>query len=157
TGIETTTVEEIARRAGVTKGTFYFHFAHKEDVLLDMAWATGDAMVDEANRVLGAGRSLDETLEQIMTSMARRTERMPRAAIARTLHEFYKNPTHTGEHERFRRAFALVFEHARDHGDLPKHVDVGNVTDMMNALVVGAVERWIAGATGDLAGDLVHR
>ena len=27
-GVETTTVEEIARAAGVTKGTFYFHFAH---------------------------------------------------------------------------------------------------------------------------------
>jgi len=26
-GVEETTVEEIARAAGVTKGTFYFHFA----------------------------------------------------------------------------------------------------------------------------------
>nr|MDT0665246.1 helix-turn-helix domain-containing protein [Micromonospora sp. DSM 115978] len=33
---EETTAEEIARAAGVSKGTFYFHFAHKEDILLEM-------------------------------------------------------------------------------------------------------------------------
>src|SRR5712671_5661469 len=44
TGVESTTVEEIARAAGVTKGTFYFHFAHKEDVLLEMSITTGDAV-----------------------------------------------------------------------------------------------------------------
>ena len=43
-GVENTTVEEIARAAGVTKGTFYFHFAHKEDVLLEMSLTTSDAV-----------------------------------------------------------------------------------------------------------------
>ncbi len=49
-GVESTTVEEIARAAGVTKGTFYFHFAHKEDVLLEMSNAAGDAAMDVARR-----------------------------------------------------------------------------------------------------------
>ena len=35
-GVADTTVEEIVREAGVTKGTFYFHFAHKEDILLEL-------------------------------------------------------------------------------------------------------------------------
>ena len=55
-GVENTTVEEIARAAGVTKGTFYFHFAHKEDVLLEMSLTTSDAVSDVARRVGRARR-----------------------------------------------------------------------------------------------------
>src|SRR5579859_1987152 len=33
---EASTVADIARAAGVSKGTFYFHFASKEDILLEM-------------------------------------------------------------------------------------------------------------------------
>src|SRR5215471_8429165 len=62
-GVETTTVEEIARAAGVTKGTFYFHFAHKEDVLLEMSLTTGDATADVARRAADAGATIDEMLE----------------------------------------------------------------------------------------------
>src|SRR5882757_5349860 len=54
-GVESTTVEEIARAAGVTKGTFYFHFAHKEDVLLEMSLTTSDAVTAIARRAAAAG------------------------------------------------------------------------------------------------------
>ena len=91
-GVETTTVEEIARAAGVTKGTFYFHFAHKEDVLLEMSITTSDAVMAIAGVPAEAGDTIDEIVQQAFAEMARRTERLPRAAIARTLREFYKHP-----------------------------------------------------------------
>src|SRR3954453_17814742 len=59
-GVESTTVEEIARAAGVTKGTFYFHFAHKEDVLLEMSLTTGDAVTEVANTAASSGATIDE-------------------------------------------------------------------------------------------------
>jgi Bacterial regulatory proteins, tetR family len=31
--------------AGVTKGTFYFHFAHKEEILLELGYQTGAAFL----------------------------------------------------------------------------------------------------------------
>src|SRR3954470_24607597 len=63
-GVENTTVEEIARAAGVTKGTFYFHFAHKEDVLLEMSLTAGDAAMEVAYRSAEDGAPIDEVIQR---------------------------------------------------------------------------------------------
>src|SRR6476659_8146623 len=118
-GVETTTVEEIARAAGVTKGTFYFHFAHKEDVLLEMSNTAGDAAMAEAYRAAEDGQPIDQTIQRAFAVMARRTERMPRAAIARTLREFYKHPTTSREHSATRQVFPDLLEAAQQRGELP--------------------------------------
>jgi AcrR family transcriptional regulator len=49
-GYRSTTTEEIARKAGLTKGALYFHFSNKEDVLFELIKTIGehgDAMFDE--------------------------------------------------------------------------------------------------------------
>ena len=69
-GVENTTVEEIARAAGVTKGTFYFHFAHKEDVLLEMSNTAGDAAMEAAHRSAEEGNSIDVTVQRAWMSVA---------------------------------------------------------------------------------------
>ena len=75
-GIEDTTVEEIAREAGVTKGTFYFHFAHKEDILLEIGWATAEAMLTEAEGAMRRGRTTSQVVDGILSSLARRIARV---------------------------------------------------------------------------------
>ncbi len=157
TGVETTTVEEIARAAGVTKGTFYFHFAHKEDVLLEMSNTAGDAAIAVANRAVEEGDPIDQTVQRAFAEMARRTERMPRAAIARTLGEFYKHPTRSREHSVTREVFPTLFESARVRGELPVDVDPVELADMLNALMITAVEGWVHGAYPELAPVLAYR
>ena len=157
TGVETTTVEEIARAAGVTKGTFYFHFAHKEDVLLEMSNTAGDAAMEAANRSAENGETIDETVQRAFAEMARRTERMPRAAIARTLREFYKHPTRSREHSPTREMFPVLIEAAQKRGELPADVDPLDVADMLNALMITAVEGWVHGAYPKLATELSYR
>jgi AcrR family transcriptional regulator len=58
TGIEDTTVDEIVQAAGVTKGTFYFHFAHKEEILLELGYQTASLLAEEGARCLSAGSSI---------------------------------------------------------------------------------------------------
>ncbi len=157
TGVETTTVEEIARAAGVTKGTFYFHFAHKEDVLLEMSDTTGDAVIAVANRSAEGGDHIDEIVQRAFAEMARRTERMPRAAIARTLGEFYKYPSRSREHSVTREVFPALFETAQARGELPPDVDPVDLADMLNALMITAVEGWVHGAFPKLAPVLAYR
>jgi AcrR family transcriptional regulator len=156
-GVESTTVEEIARAAGVTKGTFYFHFAHKEDVLLEMSNTAGDAAMEVAHRSSAEGLPIDETVQRAFAEMARRTERMPRAAIARTLREFYKHPTRSREHSPTRQVFPTLIEAAQAKGELPPDADPLDIADMLNALMITAVEGWVHGAYAELAPELAYR
>ena len=156
-GVENTTVEEIARAAGVTKGTFYFHFAHKEDVLLEMSNTAGDAAMEVAYRSAEDGAPIDEIIQRAFAEMSRRTERMPRAAIARTLREFYKHPARSREHSATRQVFPVLIEAAQKRGELPADSDPRDIADMLNALMITAVEGWVHGAYPKLAPELAYR
>ena len=160
-GIEETTVEEIVQAAGVTKGTFYFHFAHKEDILLEVGWGTSEAMFKDATKVLASDRSVDDALDELLGVLARRITATPRAAVARTLAEFYRRADRgrdlAGEHFGFQRSFAVVFFHAQETGELPTTTDARSLGEMLSALTVGAIGAWIGGVETDLAAALRFR
>ena len=65
-GIEDTTAEEIARAAGVTKGTFYFHFAHKEDILLEIGFGVAEAMLADAQTQMRQGREAMDIIQKLL-------------------------------------------------------------------------------------------
>jgi AcrR family transcriptional regulator len=157
-GVEETTVEEIVQAAGVTKGTFYFHFAHKEDILLEVGWGTSEAMFKEATRALDTDRSIDDILNELLDSLARRITSTPRAAVARTLAEFYRRPNRgedvTGEHFGFWRSFSTVFARAQETGEIPAIAPPRVLGDMLHSLSVGAIYAWTSDEESDLASGL---
>ena len=161
-GIDETTVEEIAKEAGVTKGTFYFHFAHKEDILLELGFGTSQAMFKEASAALATDDRVEDVLERLLTSLARRISDSPRAAVARTLAEFSRRPVHSDgepadERFGFQRSFAVVFFHAQQSGQLPSNTDARVLGEIMSAMAVGAIDAWTCGAEADLGAGLRHR
>jgi AcrR family transcriptional regulator len=160
-GIEETTVEEIAQAAGVTKGTFYFHFAHKEDILLEVGWGTSEAMFKDARRALESGGPVDDVLDELLASLARRITATPRVVVARTLAEFYRRPGRgrdpSGEHFGFRRSFEVVFAHAQEAGTLPDRPPAAVLGDMLHSLTVGAIDAWISEEERDLRAALRER
>ncbi|MET0627282.1 MAG: TetR family transcriptional regulator [Acidimicrobiia bacterium] len=156
TGIDDTTVEEIAHEAGVTKGTFYFHFAHKEDILLEIGWVTSQATLRDATDALATDEPIDVVLDALLVGLARRISETPRAAVARTLTEFHRNNARreadAGEERYgFQRSFALVFFHAQQSGQLPDAIDARVLGEILGAMLVGAVTSWIQGQEPDLA------
>jgi AcrR family transcriptional regulator len=162
-GIEETTVEEIVQAAGVTKGTFYFHFAHKEDILLEVGWGTSEALFRDATKALATDRSVDDVLDELLVSLARRISATPRAAVARTIAEFYRRPDRgravelAGEHFGFQRSFAVVFFHAQETGQLPSFTDARDLGEMLSSLTMGAIHAWIGDPESDLASALRFR
>lgn len=152
TGVEETTVEEIAKAAGVTKGTFYFHFARKEHILLEMGWATAQVVYDEATRALAAGLPPAATLDALMASLARRVEAAPKPAVARAVAEFQRVPGPKPldeEHFGFVRAFTAVFADAQARGLLDDREPADELGAMLQALTTDAIMRW---ATSDQEG-----
>lgn len=146
-GLEDTSADEIATAAGVSKGTFYFHFAHKEDILLEMTWATAESMLAEAERAMAADVALPALLDQLVSSLARRVSRVPRAAVTRTVGRW---PVHalaqrTGERKGLAEVFADVLSHGAARGDIPHHVDVDDLSRLLETAVLEALMHWAVG------------
>jgi AcrR family transcriptional regulator len=80
---EASTVADIARAAGVSRGTFYFHFASKDEILLAMSSATIQAMIDQVESGAAQGIPLRTLSAQVMASTAQRIARAPRGAALR--------------------------------------------------------------------------
>ena len=143
---EETTAEEIARAAGVSKGTFYFHFAHKEDILLEMQWATADLMIEEAARAIERGEETEALVRALMASLARRVSKAPRAAVLRGMGHWARlSQDVLAEGPRgFGQAFHAVLVHGRERGDLPAGIDAEELSSLLQAATMDALVRWAA-------------
>jgi AcrR family transcriptional regulator len=159
---EETTAEDIARAAGVSKGTFYFHFAHKEDILLEMPWATAEIMIEEADRAMAGRERTGEILDQLMTSLARRVARAPRAAVLRVTSHMARVAPTSGSAEPapgFGKAYQAVFRYACERGDLPPEAEPDELASLLEAATMDTLVRWAAtsGSASALRDSLSRR
>ncbi|MCK9904663.1 TetR family transcriptional regulator [Parafrankia colletiae] len=144
---EASTVGDIAQAAGVSKGTFYFHFANKEAILLEMSSATIQAMIDQVEAETVRNVPLTSLSEQVMGSMARRVVRAPRAAALRAgaLGFTGQAPEGTVPSPRLSVAFETLLRYGRERGELGPRIDVEDVAAMLTAVTMEAIIRWGAG------------
>jgi AcrR family transcriptional regulator len=153
-GIEDTTAEEIAQAAGVTKGTFYFHFGHKEDILLELGWGAAEAMLAEAEAAMLRGRPAAKVLDGLASSLARRVDRVPRVAVCRSVAEFYcrskEGRSRSDGHFGFRRSFTAVVEYGKARGEFPPAVDAANLGGVLEAVSMEALMQWAEHGKGSL-------
>ncbi|WP_007518922.1 TetR/AcrR family transcriptional regulator [Pseudofrankia saprophytica] len=161
TGIDETTAEEIAARAGISKATFYFHFARKEDILLETGWLTARVAYEDARRELAGNHAVDEVLAELMAGIGRRVEKVPRVAVRRMLAaqnvgDVCHQPE-DGARFGFERAFAAVFAHAQETGGLPGHPAARSLALMLTSLVMDAIRDWALADPADLCDVLRER
>jgi AcrR family transcriptional regulator len=65
-GFQKAQIDRIVERAGVARGTFYFHFPSKEHVLLELQQREEQAAADRIAEKLGGAESLSEYLHQVV-------------------------------------------------------------------------------------------
>jgi AcrR family transcriptional regulator len=144
---EATTVADIAKGAGVSKGTFYFHFANKQEILLEMAWGTARRMIEEADVGIRRGTPMFELVDQLMRSMARRVAKTPKALVFRVVGEWsHLNPDVVARPAGVGVGFEAVIRYGQDRGTLPVELDVYELAALLHAATLDALVRWSASA-----------
>jgi|GEM_PF-851180 len=145
-GIEDTTVEEIAAAAGVTKGTFYFHFSHKEEILVEMGYQTADLLNTEADRLVESGAELVESLRILIRVIERQITAAPPGAVIRALSEFRRRPTTAPDYlppsPNFKEAFGKIFAVGQRDGMVTDELSSEQVAGVLQALVLDTIGDW---------------
>jgi AcrR family transcriptional regulator len=155
---DATTTGDIAEAAGVSKGTFYFHFANKEAIVIEMGSTTIQAMIDYIHIGSQRGVSLDSLADQTMKLMARRIASGPRAAASRAA--ALGNMTEVaGASPRLDAAFEGLLRYGKERHELGPHIDVEDAAAMMTVVTMDAIKHWGQGdqPTQWLARTLQHR
>jgi hypothetical protein len=95
----------------------------------------------------------------MMSVLVRHVRAAPPAAVARSVSEFRRMKGAEGVadgRKRFVDAFEEVFARARDEGELPPEADVGELAQMLQALVMDSILDW-ANGRADLGPKLRRR
>jgi AcrR family transcriptional regulator len=164
TGIDDTTVEEIAARAGVAKTTFYFHFARKDDILLETSWLTAKVFYEDALKGLVEGGATDEVIDDITVKLCRRMERVPRLALRRMFQVMSakestvsRRRANDPDHTSFRKAFAVIFLQGQQSGDVPQTLSPATLGMMFEDMLMSVIRSWIYDDDADLLATLRER
>ncbi|MFC4762009.1 TetR/AcrR family transcriptional regulator [Dyella koreensis] len=64
-GLPATSVEDIAARAGYTRGAFYSNFDSKTDLFIELLKRDHDDIQDQLQQILDAGLSIEDTQQQL--------------------------------------------------------------------------------------------
>lgn len=82
-------IDRIARTAGVARGTFYFHFPTKDDVLLELAQRINARVVRRLEQLEATGPSLEALLTQLGEAVVEEHGRIAEAGLATDVLSIY--------------------------------------------------------------------
>ncbi|HEY9228017.1 MAG TPA: TetR/AcrR family transcriptional regulator [Gemmatimonadaceae bacterium] len=85
-GLAVARLEDIAKRAGLSKGTIYLYFANKEELFREVVRSTVISKLEEREQLLGEPGTATEVLEQFMRTYWKYLRSSEFAPIFRLVH-----------------------------------------------------------------------
>ncbi|MFG2514202.1 TetR/AcrR family transcriptional regulator [Streptomyces sp. NPDC048584] len=140
-------VADIARRAGVGKGTVFRHFATKDDLVAAIALERIAVLTEVGERLLDASDAGDALLE-FLTAVARELQQFDLSFLQRA--GKLDSEMSQAQERLFQNVHALV-DRAREHGDVRADVTGADVVALMCA------PNHVASSLSDAPPDLWQR
>lgn len=147
-GFAETTVADICADAGVAKGTFYFHFATKEDLLVELSFETVEAAADELAGLLDdPSTTTGDLLRQTLTGFAARVSRNPRPLARQMVLELYRRLDQMPELQVGRRAtatttFGSILQRGQARGEVRTDRPAAELAWYLHTLVLNGILAW---------------
>jgi TetR/AcrR family transcriptional regulator, cholesterol catabolism regulator len=151
-GYEATTVEEIAERADVGKGTFFNYFARKDALLA----ALGEEFFEEIGAELGAPERWEgtarEQFQRLFFAMARAVEQdraLSKVMLIENMRNFWLRTADDPLEQAFRRLTTTVLNRGVERGEFAGGLDVEVAARLLEAAYFTTMVEWLReGAPG---------
>lgn len=170
-GYESTGVEDIAERANVAKGTFYYHFETKEALVVELRRSMLAGTVEQTYALLAQGHPPITVLERLLLERAAFTQKEPELAkvffLQRIQVILFKDedlivhppPLEPGA-KRTLRFRAVIYElvcEAQKRGHVRSDQSPAEITGMIIACFLHAQGAWLASDRSTSMVEKVHR
>jgi len=152
-GFNETTVRDICAAAGVAKGTFYFYFPHKEDLLLELGYATAERAAEEVTSDPDTAETTEDLMHTVVTGIARRVGRTPVKLVEQSIIELSRSFDRVAQVRSTRQdlqtTFTAIFERGQERGEVATDHDAAELAAVLTAVILQGLLLW---AQGDVAG-----
>jgi TetR/AcrR family transcriptional regulator, cholesterol catabolism regulator len=145
-GYEATTVEEIAERADVAKGTFFNHFPRKDSLLEALAEELLEEVASDLGPAEGWTGPVREQVRRLFLRLAEMEARDPelsKVMIIENMRNFWLRPEPDPVHLEFRRMIETVLDRATERGEIHRDVDTAVGARLLEAVYVTTVVEWL--------------
>jgi AcrR family transcriptional regulator len=162
-GYDATSVDDIVLAANLAKGTFYYHFQKKEDLVLALQESQLKEAAGIARESLAKGESPRKVLFNYLNKVATWTEDNSELSRAIFRHKFekMKNPCeHKEEHgpppsikEYFFDLLIEIIELSQKAGELRGDMKAAEIAQVVVPVVMSARMSWLMGGRGPGGGE----
>lgn len=146
-GFDETSVDELCEKAEVAKGTFYFYFRAKEDLLIELGFSAAEGMIEEVLEAIDSGMPTRAILDRAMTALASEAGKTPKPLLERTVEEIFHSlgkrwrEAKTGR-PHFREILTLVFERGHERGEVDSRYDTDEVAGVVTMVLLQGLLDW---------------
>lgn len=166
-GYDNTTLDDVTERANVSRGTFYYNFAAKEDLVVELSLSSLSSSIESALAMSSKGAASEQALERLLLDAAEFGERFPELAkvfFALKINElapFEDFQTRTGEQAKparfqFHRAIQELVRNAQKNGQIRSDLAPDDLSGMIIAVFLQALESWNATECSTSLVEKVH-
>lgn len=154
-GVVACRIDDIAKSAGVSRGTFYFHFPTKEDVLLERMRET-EVQICSALDAFASDAPLDQVVGRLAEKLAEIWEHDPQLLpeVASAALRYTAATMHDHEATPLRSALAARFTAAAERGEIASSLPPAILGDLYLGNTLAGLLAWYASPSLPLRGVL---